>query len=100
MSALRLSAIVLLSQALSADAALAADPPRPPQPPLTDATLHEWSAELQSLHALRDNEFLFDEKAAAFENQVAACQPKQKRRRPRRQKRRQLADVSHRLRQP
>jgi hypothetical protein len=55
-------------------AALAADPPGPPQPPLTNDTLADWGAEYSWFHDLEDNAFLYEEAASEFGRHVAAWQ--------------------------
>jgi hypothetical protein len=52
----------------------AADPPRAPQPPFTNATAQEWLAELIAVGNLRDNAFLYEEAAQDLSRRLAAWQ--------------------------
>jgi hypothetical protein len=54
--------------------AVAAEPPRAPQPPFTNATAQEWLDELVAVGSLRDNAFLYEEAAQDLSRRLAAWQ--------------------------
>jgi hypothetical protein len=51
---------------------VAADPPRAPQPPFTNATAQEWLDDLVAVGSLRDNAFLYEEAAQDLSHRLAA----------------------------
>jgi hypothetical protein len=74
MSALRLPAAAAAILLIAPLFAVAADPPGPPQPPLTNATVAEWYEEYNTLDGLQDNTFLYDDAAGELRRKVAAWQ--------------------------
>lgn len=74
MAAIRQSVLAVICLALLDVVTVAADPPRPPQPPLTNAALAEWNDEQNAIYELQDNEFLHEAAAREFGAKVAAWQ--------------------------
>ena len=54
--------------------AVAAGPPRAPQPPFTNATAQEWLHDLVTVGSLRDNAFLYEEATQDLGRRLAAWQ--------------------------